>query len=58
MVVVPIGFACDHVEVLYDLDVQARALAEERGVRFHRAAALNDHPRFVELLVELVQGAR
>ena len=58
VVVVPLGFVGDHVEVLYDLDVEARAIAEERRVRFHRAAALNDHPLFVELLVELVRNAR
>ncbi len=54
LVVVPIGFVCDHVEVLYDLDVRARALADEHRVRLHRARTLNDHPKFVELLVELV----
>jgi ferrochelatase len=58
VVVVPIGFVCDHVEVLYDLDIETRAIAEERRVCFHRAAALNDHPLFVELLVELVRNAR
>src|SRR6266566_794128 len=36
-VAAPIGFVCDHVEVLYDLDVEARAVAAEVGVRFHRA---------------------
>lgn len=54
VVVVPIGFVCDHVEVLYDLDVEVRAVAEARGMRVHRAAALNDHPKFVELLADLV----
>ena len=54
LVVVPIGFVCDHVEVLYDLDVRARAIADEHRVRLHRATTLNDHPKFVELLVELV----
>jgi ferrochelatase len=55
MVVVPIGFVCDHVEVLYDLDVEARALAAAHGIRLHRAAALNDHPAFIALLVDLVR---
>jgi ferrochelatase len=58
VVVVPIGFVCDHVEMLYDLDVRARAIADERHMRFHRAAALNDHPKFIELLVDLVRNAR
>jgi len=57
VVVVPIGFVCDHVEVLYDLDVEARAMAEERQLRLHRAQAVNDHPKFIELLVDLVKHA-
>ncbi len=55
LVVVPIGFVCDHVEVLYDLDVEARARADRLGIRMHRAAALNDHPAFIALLVDLVR---
>jgi ferrochelatase len=55
-VVVPIGFVCDHVEVLYDLDVQARRVADGAGLAFHRAAAVNDHPEFVAMLAELVRG--
>jgi ferrochelatase len=58
VVVVPIGFVCDHVEVLYDLDVAARALAEGLGVRLHRAPALNDHPRFIAMLADLVKEHR
>lgn len=56
VVVAPIGFVCDHVEVLYDLDVEARQLAEKLGVRFHRAAAVNDHPAFVEMLADLARA--
>jgi ferrochelatase len=55
VVVVPIGFVVDHVEVLYDLDVEARAVAEGLGVGFHRAAAVNDHPAFVDMLADLVR---
>jgi ferrochelatase len=55
-VVVPIGFVCDHVEVLYDLDIQARRVADGAGLAFHRAAAVNDHPEFVAMLAELVRG--
>jgi ferrochelatase len=54
VVVSPIGFVCDHVEVLYDLDIQARATAETIGLTFHRARAVNDHPEFVRLLAEVV----
>ena len=53
VVVVPIGFVCDHVEVLYDLDVEARAFADARGIALHRAAAVNDHPSFIAALADL-----
>ena len=55
VVVAPIGFVCDHVEVLYDLDVEARAVAAEVGMGFHRATAANDHPTFIAMLVDLVR---
>jgi ferrochelatase len=55
VVVSPIGFVCDHVEVLYDLDIEARQVAERLGLSFHRAAAANDHPRFIEMLADLVR---
>jgi protoporphyrin/coproporphyrin ferrochelatase len=54
VVVVPVGFVCDHVEVLYDLDVEARQVAEAAGVGFHRAGAPNDHPDFIAMLADLV----
>jgi ferrochelatase len=57
VVVVPVGFVCDHVEVLYDLDVEARQAAEAVGVGFHRAAAANDHPEFIAMLADLVGEA-
>jgi protoporphyrin/coproporphyrin ferrochelatase len=57
VVVVPIGFVADHVEVLYDLDVEARAVATEAGLVFHRAAALNDHPEFIAMLADLARAA-
>ena len=56
-VVVPIGFVCDHVEVLYDLDVEAAAVARDVGVTLHRATAVNDHPRFIAMLTDLVATA-
>jgi ferrochelatase len=55
LVVVPVGFVCDHVEVLYDLDVEARQVAEAAGVGFHRAPAANDHPDFIAMLADLVE---
>ena len=58
VVVSPAGFVCDHVEVLYDLDVAARRLAGEHGVRLHRAPAVNAHPQFIAMLADLVNQAR
>jgi len=55
VVVSPIGFICDHVEVLYDLDIEAAAIARERGLPFARALAVNDHPRFLDALAESVR---
>jgi ferrochelatase len=49
-----IGFLCDHVEVLFDLDVEARATAQELGLTMHRAPCVNDHPEFVAMLGELI----
>lgn len=54
VVVSPIGFVCDHVEVLYDLDVEAKQLAASLGVTLVRARAANDHEAFIECLAELV----
>jgi len=54
VVVVPIGFVSDHLEVLYDLDREARALAGSLGLNLARAATVGDHPRFVEMIRELI----
>lgn len=54
VVVSPIGFVCDHVEVLYDLDVEARAVARAHGVTLHRAPAVNAHPEFIAMLADVV----
>lgn len=58
VVVSPIGFLCDHVEVLYDLDREARGTAERLGLGFHRAGTVGDHPAFVRMLSSLVVAAR
>jgi ferrochelatase len=52
--VVPVGFVCDHVEVLYDLDVEAAGTARARGMTLHRAATVGDHPAFIAALADLV----
>jgi ferrochelatase len=54
LVAVPIGFLCDHVEVLYDLDVEAGQTAAECGIRMHRAGTVGDHPAFIRMLAEMV----
>ena len=54
IILVPIGFLCDHVEVLYDLDRQARATAEEAGLRFLRAPTVGDHPAFIDMIAQLI----
>ena len=54
LLIVPIGFVCDHVEVLYDLDVEARQAADAAGVGFTRAPAVNDHPSFIRMLAAVV----
>jgi protoporphyrin/coproporphyrin ferrochelatase len=55
IVVCPIGFVSDHLEVVWDLDTEARELAEKLGVPFARAATAGPDPRFAELVVELVR---
>jgi ferrochelatase len=55
LVIAPIGFVCDHVEVLYDLDIEARQVAEETGINFLRAATVNDHPAFIRMLADVVR---
>ena len=54
VVSVPVGFVSDHVEILYDIDIQARAVAEQHGVRLERPPALNDDPLYIETLVDLI----
>ena len=53
VIVMPIGFVCDHVEVLYDIDIQYRQDAAAKGITLHRPASLNDSPLFLELLSQL-----
>ena len=55
VVVSPIGFVSDHVEILFDLDVEAREAAAEAGLGFARAQTAGTHPAFVETIRELIQ---
>jgi ferrochelatase len=50
----PIGFLCDHVEVLYDIDINFKQFAEKQGMRLTRAESLNDSPLLTAALADLV----
>jgi len=54
-VVVPIGFISDHMEVLFDLDTEARELCDRLGINLVRAATVGNHPRFVTMIRELIE---
>jgi protoporphyrin/coproporphyrin ferrochelatase len=58
LLVAPIGFIADHVEVLYDIDIGVRDIAHAAGVRVERPPMLNDSPAMVATLAAIVQGAR
>jgi ferrochelatase len=55
VVIVPIGFVSDHMEVIYDLDTQARELCEDLGLTMVRAGTAGTHPRFVRMIRELIE---
>jgi protoporphyrin/coproporphyrin ferrochelatase len=54
VVIVPIGFLSDHMEVLYDLDTEARAICEELGVKMVRAGTVGTHPSMIQMISEMV----
>jgi ferrochelatase len=56
VLVAPIGFVCEHVEILYDIDVELAARAAARGVRLERIAMLNDAPALMSGLADLVRA--
>jgi ferrochelatase len=57
LIVMPVGFLSDHMEVLFDLDTEAAELAHERGIEFLRAKTPGTHPLFVKGIREMVQHA-
>jgi protoporphyrin/coproporphyrin ferrochelatase len=57
VLVVPVGFVSDHLEILWDLDVEARAKAAELGLQFDRIDSLNGDGAFIRALAELVKEA-
>ena len=54
LLVVPVGFVADNVETLYDLDVELREVTVSCGLEYLRSRALNDAPRFIEALADIV----
>ncbi len=54
VVIAPIGFVCEHMELVYDLDVEAAAVCEASGLKMVRAATVGCHPRFVQMIRELI----
>ena len=52
---IPVGFVADHVEILYDIDIQAQQLAASRGMRLVRPPALNMDPLYIDTLADLVR---
>jgi ferrochelatase len=55
VVVAPIGFVCDHVEVLYDLDIEAKRTAAAVGIGLVRASCPNDHPTFIRMMSDVIK---
>jgi ferrochelatase len=54
VVIAPIGFVSDHMEIIFDLDTQARQLCEELGLQMVRAETAGTHPRFIQMIRELI----
>ena len=54
VIVAPIGFVCDHMEVTYDLDIEAAETARRLGLRFTRASTVGTHPAYVNMVRDLV----
>ncbi|MGE5800760.1 MAG: ferrochelatase [Gemmatimonadota bacterium] len=57
VLLVPIGFVCDHVEILYDIDVEYQSLAKRLGIQLERTASLNDDPELVAAVADVVRSA-
>jgi ferrochelatase len=56
VVVAPIGFVCDHVEILYDLDIEAKKIAADLSLNFTRAACPNDRPTFIHMIADVIEN--
>jgi protoporphyrin/coproporphyrin ferrochelatase len=56
VVIAPIGFVCDHVEILYDIDIGFRQFATDEGMKLWRPESLNDSPTFIAALANLISS--
>jgi protoporphyrin/coproporphyrin ferrochelatase len=56
-VIQPVGFVCDHVEILYDIDIAFAALARKQGMKLWRTESLNDSPALISVLADLATAA-
>jgi ferrochelatase len=54
VLVVPIGFVCDHVEILYDIDIEARKIAEENGIHLERTESMNTKRPFIQAVADAI----
>ena len=54
IVIAPIGFVSDHMEILFDLDTQAKQLCEKVGIGYHRAKTAGSHPKFISMIRKLI----
>jgi ferrochelatase len=56
LLLAPVGFVCDHVEILYDLDILAQGVAQTQGICLRRTASLNTSPTFIAALADIVEN--
>jgi ferrochelatase len=56
MFIAPVGFVCDHVEILYDIDIGFRDFARALGVSVSRPESLNDSPTFIAALADIARA--
>jgi ferrochelatase len=54
MLVAPIGFVCDHVEILFDIDIEAKQIAAEHGIRLERIDSMNSNPSFIAAVADAI----
>lgn len=56
VVIVPLGYFCEHVEILFDLDCHVRTIAEQLGMRYLRAEPILNHPKTIPLFKGLIEA--